>query len=221
MIKGLKKEIVHNIYNKTAGYYDIFHNLGTLGQDERGRKLLVEKTIKPGDYILDAGGGTGNTALKALRRAGKGGRVVILDISEGMLAEAQEKIKKQGLSEQAEITVGDMYQIPYPDETFDSVLSTYSTCPLQNPINAVMEMLRVLKKEGHLGIVHSTEANHKLARFISNKFEHVIWKFPRLSLGCRNISLIDDIKKLNVEIIEEKTIGMIPFFFKIIVLRKK
>jgi len=42
--------------------------------------------------------------------------------------------------------VGDMYEIPYPDETFDTVLSSYSTCPLENSMNALQEMLRMFKK---------------------------------------------------------------------------
>lgn len=221
MINGLKKDVVHRIYDKTARYYNVFHNLGTLGQDEKGRTLLVEKTIQEGDYILDAGGGTGLTAIKALDRAGADGRVVILDISENMLAQARKIIERSGLSGRAELKTGDMYQIPYPDETFDSVLSSYSTCPLEDPINAVIEMLRVLKQGGFLGIAHSTESDNRVARFFSNKFEQVIWKVPRLSLGCRNISLAGDIRKLNVRIIEEETIGMVPFFFKILVLQKK
>ena len=120
-----------------------------------------------------------------------------------------------------ELKVGDMYEIPYPTETFDTVLSSYSTCPLENPMNAVKEMLRVLRKGGLLGIAHSTDSNKKLVKWISSKTENIIWKFPRLSLGCRNISLVNDIMKLDIDIIEEMTIGIIPFFFKILIIRKK
>lgn len=114
-----------------------------------------------------------------------------------------------------------MYSIPFKDETFDKVMSTYSTCPLDNPVNSVIEMLRVLKQGGLLGIAHSTNPDNKIAKWISSKIENILWKFPLLSLGCRNIELVNDIKKLDIEIEVEKTIGIIPFYFKILIIRKK
>ena len=218
---ALKKDKVRNIYNKTAQYYNVFHNLGTFGWDERGRNILIDKTIKGNDYVLDAGGGTGITAIKAVEKVGDKGKIVILDLSENMLEQARKKIEELGMIERFELKVGDMYQIPYPDETFDTVLSTYSTCPLENPMNAVQEMLRVLKKVGLLGIAHSTDSKNTIAKWVSDRIEDIIWKFPRLSLGCRNISLVNEIEKLDVDIIEQKTIGMIPFFFKILIIKKK
>ena len=221
MLIALKKLDVHNIYNKTASYYDIYHHLGTYGFDERGRNALVNKIIRKDDYVLDSGGGTGITAIKAGFSVGKKGKIVILDMSENMLEQAKNKIEKLGMMERFILKVGDMYEIPYPDETFDKVLSTYSTCPLEDPLKAVKEMLRVLKEGGILGIAHSTDPNNKLAVWISGKIEGFIWRFPRLSPGCRKISLVDDIRKMNVEIIEEKIIGLIPFFFKILIIKKK
>ena len=217
---ALKKDKVRDIYNKTARYYNVFHNLGTFGSDERGRNLLVDKTVQADDYVLDAGGGTGITAIKAGYKVGNKGKIVILDLSENMLEQAKEKIEALGMIDRFELKIGDMYQIPYPDETFDKVLSTYSTCPLENPMDAVHEMLRVLKKGGLLGIAHSADSDNKISKWISDRIEVIIWKFPRLSLGCRNIALVEDIRKLNVNIIEEDTIGMIPFFFKILVIKK-
>jgi ubiquinone/menaquinone biosynthesis C-methylase UbiE len=192
-----------------------------LGLDEKGRNILINRTIKENDYILDAGGGTGITAIKAGDKVGEKGKVVILELSENMLEQARRKIEKLGITEKFELKVGDMYAIPYPNETFDTVLSTYSTCPLENPMSAVQEMLRVLKKGGFLGIAHSTDSNKKIVKWISSKIENIIWKLPRLSLGCRNISLVNDIRKLDVDIIEEKTIGIIPFFFNILIIKKK
>ena len=221
MIKALKKLEVRNIYNKTAGYYNIYHRFGTYGLDGKGRNILIDKTIQENDYVLDAGGGTGSTAIKAGIVAGEKGKVVILDMSEKMLEQARDKIEKLGLMERFVLKVGDMYDIPYPDETFDKVLSTYSTCPLEDPLKAVKEMLRVLKKGGLLGIAHSTDADNKIAKWVSSKIEKIIWRFPRLSLGCRNISLVDDIRQMNVEIMENNTIGIIPFFFKILIVQKK
>ncbi|MCB0495866.1 MAG: class I SAM-dependent methyltransferase [Cyclobacteriaceae bacterium] len=221
MKKALNPKKVKSIYNYSYGYYDLLHTMGTFRMDERGRKHLVEKIVKPEDYILDAGGGTGLTALKAAKRLNENGKIVILDFSEKMLEKANAKAKRLGLSDKIETRLGDMYEIPYPDDTFDSVLSTYSTCPLENPMKAVDEMLRVLKPGGVLGIAHSSDPENKVARWLSSKIENVIWKFPGLSLGCRNIELMTGIQRLDVEILEDKIIGFVPFYFRIILVKKR
>lgn len=221
MKNALNYDLVRNIYNKTAAYYDRYHRFGTYGFDNRGRKYLVNKIIRPGDYILDAGGGTGTSALMALRKAGTTGKAVVLDFSREMLDKAREKAERSGLSGRLDCREGDMYNIPYPDNTFDAVLSTYSTCPLADPIEAVKEMIRVAKKGGLIGIAHSTDPENNFLRWISGRLEFLIWKFPRLSLGCRNIHIIDRIRKLDVEIADDKIIGFVPFYFRLIVLRKR
>jgi len=72
-----------------------------------------------------------------------------------------------------------------------------------------------------LGIAHSTDSNKKLIKWISSKIENIIWKFPGLSPGCRNISLVNDIRELDIDMIKEKTRGIIPLFFKIFIIKKK
>ncbi len=221
MKNALNKLVVKKVYNKTAGYYDLYHRIGTYDLDNRGRKYLVNKIVKDGDLILDAGGGTGTTTILALKKGGQNTRAVILDISENMLKKAKEKAIVYNLDKRISFKEGDMYDIPYPDNHFDAVISTYSTCPLENPANAVGEMLRVLKINGLLGIAHSCDSKNKVERVLSNWIESVIWKFPMLSLGCRKFDLSEDLKQLKVNIIEDKTIGFIPWFFKLLVLQKK
>jgi ubiquinone/menaquinone biosynthesis C-methylase UbiE len=221
MKKALEKNHVTRIYDKSYRYYDIMHNLGTFGIDNIGRKYLVDRIVKDGDWILDAGGGTGITGLMALKKAGSRSRAVILDLSDNMLEKAREKAFIDNLEERVSIVIGDMYSIPFPDNCFDVVISTYSTCPLENPAHAVKEMLRVLKVNGFLGIAHSSEPKSKTAKTLSNWIESIIWKFPMLSLGCRNIDISDDLKKMNTEIIEDRIIGFIPWYFRLIILRKK
>ncbi|HKJ40679.1 MAG TPA: methyltransferase domain-containing protein [Sunxiuqinia sp.] len=220
MIKALDKEHIKQIYNQTSSYYDWFHRVGTFNLDNRGRKFLVKHTVKNGDYILDAGGGTGTTGLLALEKSGLNGKLVVLDASKKMLKKAEFKAASKKYTERVTTQIGDMYEIPYPDNSFDVVLSTYSTCPLENPAHAVQEMKRVLKPNGLLGIAHSTEPNGKIARYLTNLAEKLIWKFPRLSLGCRKIDLSNEIQKPGFTMIENKLIGLVPWYFRLIILKK-
>ena len=221
MKNGLAKIQVKRIYNKSSKYYDLYHKIGTYNLDNKGRKYLVNKIVKDGDLILDAGGGTGTTAFLALKKAGKNTKVVIMDFSENMLEVAKKKAIANKLEDQITLKVGDMYDIPFPDNYFDVVISTYSTCPLENPANAVREMVRVLKKDGLLGIAHSCEPENKFAQKISKWIESIIWKFPRLSLGCRAFDMSEDLKGMNINLVEDKIIGIIPFFFRLLIIQKK
>lgn len=219
-LKALNKDLVKATYDKTAKYYDLFHNLGTFNIDRYGRKYLVRKIVKSGDFILDAGGGTGATSLLAVKTYGEKTKAVVLDFSENMLQQALEKAKEEQVEDRVTIKVGDMYDIPYPDNCFDVVISTYSACPLENPAIAVREMIRVLKINGYLGIAHSSQPDNKILKKVSDFFEKIIWKFPRLSLGCRNIDLLGDIETMNVKIIENKLIGFVPWYFRLLILQK-
>ncbi|MCO5271625.1 MAG: class I SAM-dependent methyltransferase [Cyclobacteriaceae bacterium] len=220
MLEALHKDLVKKVYDKASGYYDWLHHVGTFNLDQKGRKYLVNRIVKNGDLILDAGGGTGTTSILALKESGGQAKSVVLDFSENMLEKAKEKARKNNFEDRITLKVGDMYDIPFPDNYFDVVISTYSTCPLDDPLKAVKEMLRVLKPNGLMGIAHSSQAENGMARKLGNWMERVIWKFPRLSMGCRNIDLLTGINKMNVEIIENKLIGFIPWFFRILVLRK-
>jgi ubiquinone/menaquinone biosynthesis C-methylase UbiE len=164
MLKALHQELVKKTYDNTSKYYDLFHSWGTFSLDQKGRKYLVKKIVKEGDLILDAGGGTGSTSILALKKSGKKTKAVVLDFSENMLEQAKYKARNNNLEARLTIKVGDMYDIPFPDNYFDVVISTYSTCPLENPANAVKEMLRVLKKNGLLGIAHSSQPDTRLTK---------------------------------------------------------
>jgi len=67
MRKALTLEKIQDIYSRLAMHYDTLHRLLTAGADQRGRRMLVEKTITSEERILDCGAGTGNCGLLAAK----------------------------------------------------------------------------------------------------------------------------------------------------------
>jgi len=49
MFDALDPKLVKRIYNQTSKYYDWYHRLGTFNLDNRGRKFLVDHTVKNGE----------------------------------------------------------------------------------------------------------------------------------------------------------------------------
>jgi len=108
------------------------------------RRFVPEKKDS---LILDAGGGTGIWSVELARM---GYRVVLTDISAGMLGKAREKIDSLGLENQIEIKVADICCMPeFPDFHFDMVVcqgDPLSYC--SDRFQAVAELARVVTPGG-------------------------------------------------------------------------
>jgi ubiquinone/menaquinone biosynthesis C-methylase UbiE len=103
--------------------------------------------------VLDAGGGTGRWAIRMAR---KGCKVVLVDISEGMLKIAAEKVKKEGLQNKVTIKEGDITKTGYADETFDMILCEHALFLFKEPDIVIKELKRILKRKARLIIsVHN------------------------------------------------------------------
>lgn len=220
MRKALDPSLVKSVYDKKARRYDAQHTLLTLKADQRGRRMVVEHGVAPGDRVLDAGGGTGNGALLAAALAGPRGRVVVFDLSEGMLNVAREKAGRAGLMDRMEFQTGDILSLPFGDETFDAVLSTYSLCPLYDPAAGALELFRVLKRGGRLAAAHSTTPANPIVRWAAAWVEKAAWRFPALHMGCRPVETLPALEQAGGIVQLQKIIGFPLWPFLVYVLRK-
>ncbi len=94
--------------------------------------------------VLDAGSGTGHTALAFAPLVAE---VVAVDLTEAMLEQGRRLAEERGLTN---ITFqnGDVEQLPFPDASFDLVTSRYSAHHYPHPQAALREFKRVLRPGG-------------------------------------------------------------------------
>jgi len=211
---------LRSIYARLARRYDRQHRLITAATDQRGRKILVESTVREGDRVLDCGAGTGTTGLMAARRVGPQGRVVLFDLSGEMLAVARDKAAREGLLERLSFGTGDMVHLPFGDDSFDVVLSTYSLCPLYDPRQGVLELYRVARPGGKIGCAHSTESANALARWLGARAEDLAWRFPWLSMGCRAVEVLPALEGAGGRVLSVSRIGVPLWPFVVFVVEK-
>jgi len=221
MRPALDSTVLQSVYDRAAHRYDRWHAFATARSDQRGRRLVVARCVEPGDHVLDAGGGTGLTADLAAHVVGPTGRVTVVDFSEGMLGRAARRLEAWDGLPCISLVMADMLRLPFDEGRFDSVLSTYSVCPLTAPREGVREMYRVLKTGGLLGVAHSSEPRSGAMRRVADRVEDLAWRWPRVSLGCRSVEVLPDLLDLGAELVFERRIGIPLWPFHVFVVRKR
>lgn len=208
------------VYDRAAGYYNWWHTLATVRSDQRGRAMLVRQCVRRGDRVLDAGGGTGLTTRLASAAAGSDGQIVLLDFSTGMLRRAVETGVADTPGATVHVVVGDITRLPFPEGSFDVVLSTYSVCPLADPVAGVEEMYRLVRPGGLLGVAHSWEPESGLAQWVGRGVENLVWRWPSVSLGCRSVSVLPVLERLGGRVVADRRIGIPLWPFRVFVVEK-
>ena len=220
MRKALSTEKLKTIYGHIAKRYDFQHALITARSDQRGRNILVENTVNEGNEVLDCGSGTGTTGIMAAKKVGLRGNVTFFDLSEDMLSMAREKVARENLQERVTFQAGDMIHLPFDDNSFDVVLSTYSLCPVYDPVKGALELYRVTKPGGKLGIAHSTEPKNAFVKYLADRFEDIVWHFPWLSMGCRSINVLPTLKNSGGKVLLTRYIGIPLWPFLVLIIEK-
>lgn len=153
-----------------AWWYDLVVRWFVMnGKEHTFRQMVADGAqLQPGETVLDVGCGTGTLALVAKKSVGEIGRVCGIDPSPSLLAGARRKAEHARLP--IDFQLGGIEQIPFPDQTFDVVLSTFMLHHLPDEIKrqGVAEILRVLKAGGRLLIVdfaHTESKEHRSERF--------------------------------------------------------
>jgi phosphatidylethanolamine/phosphatidyl-N-methylethanolamine N-methyltransferase len=112
---------------------------------------------KPGDRILEVGVGTGLNLPLYPRDCDVTG----VDISEGMLRKAEERVRTLGMG-RARLMVMDGSRLQFPDNSFDRVIATYVISAVPDPVKTLLEMRRVCKPSGHLVILNHFKSENPI-----------------------------------------------------------
>jgi demethylmenaquinone methyltransferase / 2-methoxy-6-polyprenyl-1,4-benzoquinol methylase len=122
--------------------YDRTAALLSFGQDPRWRRFLVSRVeAGPESTVLDVATGTGAVARELL--ATKGCRVVGLDHSSEMLAEARRRLPAD-----VKLIEARAEQLPFPDGAFDALTFTYLLRYVEDPGAVLSELARVVRPGG-------------------------------------------------------------------------
>lgn len=154
--------------------YDTFFKL-TMQEEGFKRRLIKQAQIRPSHRVLDLGCGTG-TLTVMIKQAHPDSEVTGLDGDPQILEIARQKAAQAGTS--INFDEGMAYQLPYPDASFDRVLSSmvFHHLTAQDKERTLAEIYRVLRPDGELhladfGVPHGIYA--KMISLLMRRFERV------------------------------------------------
>jgi demethylmenaquinone methyltransferase / 2-methoxy-6-polyprenyl-1,4-benzoquinol methylase len=124
--------------------YDRYARLLSFGQDPRWRRFLVSRLpVAPDDVVLDVATGTAAVALELVRQ--KSCRVVGVDQSPEMLAEARSRLLQAAETKRVRLVEATAERLPFEDESFDGLTGAYLLRYLDDLPAGLRELARVLR----------------------------------------------------------------------------
>lgn len=119
-----------------------------------GENLCEAIELRPGAQVLDIAAGNGNATLAAARRWAE---VTCTDFVPALLERARARAEAEGLAVRFELA--DAESLPYPDASFDVVLSTFGVMFTPDQEKAAAEMARVCRPGGKIGLANWTPSS--------------------------------------------------------------
>lgn len=191
-------------YNRIAGVFDIMDNM----IQETWRKDVTQQAE---GKVLEIGIGTG----KNLEYYPSHVEVTGIDFSPGMLKRAKEKANQLGRT--FELLEMDAQNLAFPDNTFDTVITTCVFYSIPDPIKGLKEMKRVTKPTGKILMLEHMRSEHKLI----GKLMDILNPIGLHIVGANiNRKTIENIQHVGLKIAKEDLL-MYDIFKKLVVSPNK
>lgn len=153
MQENYKQKVINFFNSRTA--YDSEGD----SHPENAKRFLDFVSVKPGQTILDIATGTGLVAIPAAKIVAPKGSVIGVDISTGMLAQAQAKIKAEGIKN-LELIEADVESIDFEDEQFDLIFCCSALVYISDIPALLNKCYSWLKPGGCLAFTSSNKGSH-------------------------------------------------------------
>jgi demethylmenaquinone methyltransferase / 2-methoxy-6-polyprenyl-1,4-benzoquinol methylase len=147
-----KKRQVEQMFDNISGKYDFLNHFLSFSLDRLWRKRAISYLKgRPVNNLLDVATGTGDMAFAALKLLPE--EITGIDISEGMLTIAREKVTRLKGDIKMNFIKGDSEALPFRDESFDAATVAFGVRNFENIVKGLSEINRVLRPGAKLVVL--------------------------------------------------------------------
>jgi demethylmenaquinone methyltransferase/2-methoxy-6-polyprenyl-1,4-benzoquinol methylase len=174
---GEKTGLVHEVFSRVAGRYDLMNDLMSAGVHRAWKASFIRMLApRPAETLLDVAAGTGDIA-QGWRRNG-GGPALLCDINESMLTVGRDRAIDRGGVEGLSWAVGNAESLPFPDGSFDAYTIAFGLRNVTNIDAALAEARRVLKPGGRFFCLEFSRVAIAPLRLLYERYSDAV--IPRL-----------------------------------------
>jgi len=162
-----KGEKIQQMFGTIAPRYDFLNRMLSFGIDRRWRKKAVRLLkYREGARILDVATGTGDVALEIARTTPPSVKITGADFCKEMVDLGQLKAAQSPYAGRIDFTVAPCEDLPFPNETFDSVTIAFGIRNVVDRKLGLAEMWRILRPGGRMIILEFSTPRSQLFRQI-------------------------------------------------------
>ncbi len=185
---------VRRRYNRLARFFVFFEWLFLLPRSIR-KQAVKRLELKRGSRVLEVGCGTGRNLSSLLEVIGAEGQVYGVDLSEGMLAEAQELCTRRGWNN-VELIRADAVDYVLPEPADGAIFSlSYAVIPRHRA--ALQHAWEQLRQGGYLVIMDAKLPDGLLGKLL---YPFVVWTSRLTVLGNPDVRPWDELKELTADV---------------------
>lgn len=195
------KEEAKRLYDRISRLYEYLAGL----ERKYAEMALDRLSVKEGETVLEIGFGSGHCFKRIAELVGEGGKACGLDISSGMLEVTRVRLGQAGLIDRIELYQGDAANLPFRDNAFDAVFTSFTLELFDTPEipKVLQEIRRALRPKGKLGVIDASKENGSSLSMRLYEWAHMKW--PKY-IDCRPIYVERSLKEAGYEIVCKETV---------------
>ena len=194
-IRAVSTELTKTRYNRIAPLYNFMEAIPEMIFNPWRKKLLAKAKGK----ILEIGVGTG----KNFPHYPYGACVTGIDIADRMLVIARKKASELGLS--FDLSEGDVQNLHFPDNSFDTVVATFVFCSVPDPVQGLRELRRVVKPDGRILLLEHVRIDKPIIGWMMDRLNPWVVHVMGANINRRTI---ENVKKAGLRIESVEHLGL-------------